>query len=750
MKKAIRTALILCGASTTLAAAPPPSSLPLIPLPAHVIAGRGAFHAAGVAARELRAVCADTDAALQVWLKGRSVAVPLSIQVGQTALGPEGYRLRVTDTRLSIDAADPAGAFYGVQTLCQLVPPPARTPSEPAASSTSRPGDTLTIPVVDIVDAPRFHWRGMHLDVSRHFFTAAEVERFINLLARFKMNVFHWHLTDDGGWRIEIKKYPRLTQVGAWRRPTSEVWSEFKLDFPGPDVRPLYGGFYTQDEIRAVVAYAAARHVTVVPEIEMPGHCLPVLFAYPELKCDGAKRVPGRAYDATVMCPGREATFAFLEGVLDEVMQLFPSKVIHIGGDEVDRSFWAACPNCQRRIHEEKLGGPAELQSYTIRRVEKYLNAHGRTLIGWDEILDGGLAPNAQVMSWRGVTGGIAAAKAGHPVVMSPTSHCYFDYSYDRISTEAVYAYEPVPSELTAEEGKLVLGAQGNVWTEWMPDFARVETMILPRMVALAEVLWSPKEGRSWGEFAHRLGAYYPRFDTAGLAYYFAAPRPDASVATVVSGGQIALPASTVPGVTLRYELGDNEVGRSSPAYSRPIRVTKDTVVRAAWFGTRGQMGDSVRVRAVHPAASPKDTKGGLAYERFTGSFTSLTSFSGLIPDATGTQTALSTESLDPGKPFAVRWQGFVRVPRTGRYTFTVGSNDGSVLWLYDTAVASNDGSHSYVEVSGSAFLTSGVHPIRIRHLNSSGDKPLKVWIEGPGLPRQELADGLLVHDAAR
>jgi hexosaminidase len=744
MKLAIRIALGLWIASTTLSAAPSPQ-LPLIPRPAHVDAGQGVYRATGVAARELRAVCGDSDAALQVWLKERSAAVPLSIQVGASALGPEGYRLHVAATHIVIDSADAAGAFYGVQTLCQLVPPAVPAASAPYGGG----GEAVTIPAVDIADAPRFRWRGMHLDVSRHFFTVAEVERYIDLLAHFKMNVFHWHLTDDGGWRLEIKKYPRLTKVGAWRRPT-DAWNESKLDFPGPGTGPLYGGFYTQDELRAVVAYAAARHITVVPEIEMPGHCLPVLFAYPELKCEGGRRVTGRAYDATVMCPGREATFAFLEGVLDEVMQIFPSKVIHIGGDEVDRSFWAGCPYCQRRIRDEKLSGTPELQSYMIRRVEKYLNAHGRTLIGWDEILDGGLAPNAEVMSWRGVAGGIAAAKTGHQVVMSPTSDCYFDYSYDRISTEHVYVYEPVPADLTKEQSRLVLGAQGNVWTEWMTDFARVQTMVLPRMLALAEVLWSPGAGRSFAEFERRLGRYYPRFEAAGLAYYFGAPRPDASVVAFATRGRVVLPASSVPGVSLRYDVGGKEVTASSPAYRGPILVGADTVVKAAWFGARGQMGDAVTVHAVRAAAPPTVLADGLAYERFKGPFSGLTSFAGLAPDATGVQGAPAIEPLDPGTPFAVQWRGFVRVPREGRYTFTVGSDDGSMLWLYDTAVVSNDGPHDYVEQSGSAYLTAGAHALRIAYFNASGDRALKVWIEGPGLPRQPLAGGLLAHDPRR
>jgi hexosaminidase len=737
MRQALRVLMMVSAAAAALgASAGKPAVPPLIPFPAQLTLTPGVFRPAGDTARDLRAACGDNDLALRAWLGGRPASPALDIRVtgGDSPLGAEGYRLRVTAERIAIEADRPAGAFYAVQTLCQLVP-----------ASDDGP---FTLPALDITDSPRFRWRGMHLDVSRHFFTKEEIKRYVDLLGRFKLNVFHWHLTDDGGWRVEIKRFPRLTEVGAWRRPMREVWSQEKLDFPGAGAgEQLYGGFYSQDDVREIVAYAAARHVTVVPEIELPGHCLPALFAYPELKCDGVSRPAGRAYDATAMCPGKEWTFTFLEGVLTEILELFPSKVIHVGGDEVDRSAWSVCPQCRRRIEDESLAGTAELQSYTIRRVERFLNQHGRTLIGWDEILEGGLAPNAMVMSWRGVAGGIAAARAGHPVIMSPTSHCYFDYAYENISTRRVYAYDPVPADLTADEAGLVLGAQGNVWTEWMPDFARVQTMVLPRMLALAEVLWSPKAGRSPDEFERRLAQHYGRFDRAELAYYFAPPSVGATVVVFAKSAKLALPASDVPGVVLRVERDGRAPTAASPRYGKPIKVSKDTELRAAWFGAKGRLGDEVTVRAVRSrGGAPADPVPGLSYARISARFDSMPDFAALTPDSTGIQAAPDIAPLDPGTPFGVEWRGYVRVPRQGRYVFTLGSDDGSVLWVHDTPVVPNDGLHGYLEKSGAADLTAGYHPIRIAYFNALGARSLKVWIEGPGLPRQPLGGDLVTR----
>ncbi len=429
----------------------------------------------------------------------------------------ESYALNVNEKGIFI-YGKPNGLFYGVQTLLQLLPPQ-------IYSDTLRRSVAWEVPYVKIYDKPRFKWRGMHLDVGRHFFPTNFVKKYIDYLALHKINVFHWHLTEDQGWRIEIKKYPRLTETGAWRKGT-QIGKTREID----GVR--YGGYYTQDEIREVVRYAAKRFVTVVPEIEMPGHSLAALASYPELSCTGGPFEVGTHWGVypDIYCAGNDSVFAFLENVLTEVTEMFPSEYIHIGGDEAPKARWEKCGKCQRRIKEENLKDEHELQSYFIERIEKFLNARGRRIIGWDEILEGGLAPNAAVMSWRGTSGGIAAAKQKHYVVMSPTSYCYFDYYQgDKNSEplaiggylplEKVYSYEPVPKELTEEEKEYILGVQANLWTEYIntPDYA--EYMLLPRLCALAEVAWSSPEKKNYVSFAARLKKHYKRLDEIGANY---------------------------------------------------------------------------------------------------------------------------------------------------------------------------------------------------------------------------------------
>lgn len=415
-------------------------------------------------------------------------------------LGTEGYELTVDQNSVIVRASGPAGLFYGVQTIRQLLPLAVEH-----RKSTGSGNIEWTVPCLRIEDKPHYSWRGLMLDVCRHFTPVEGVKRFIDLMAMLKFNTFHWHLTEDQGWRIEIKKYPRLTELGGWR---------VENDKP-------YGGFYTQDEIREVVQHAAERFITVVPEIELPGHALAALTAYPEYSCTGGPfSVPitwGVFED--VYCAGNNATFAFIEDILTEVLELFPSRFIHIGGDECPKVRWQACAKCRERIKTEGLADEHELQSYFIRRIEKFLNSHNRRLIGWDEILEGGLAPNATVMSWRGTDGGVAAARQGHDVIMSPTSHCYFDQSYDALPTEKVYSYEPVPEGLTPEQAVHVLGAQANIWTEYIADRNRVDYMTFPRALALSEVVWTPGELRDWSDFEQRLAQYLSRLDILGVNY---------------------------------------------------------------------------------------------------------------------------------------------------------------------------------------------------------------------------------------
>ena len=438
-----------------------------------------------------------------------------------TAAGipPEGYRIDISARRAQLSAGDDAGLFYGLQTLLQLA------------------DERGNLPCVSIEDHPRYRYRGLHLDVCRHFFPVRFIKHYLDWMASCKLNTFHWHLTDDQGWRIEIKRYPRLTEIGGYRTRTQI--GGFHED-PITYEQGRYGGYYTQDEIREVVAYAAERHIAVIPEIEMPGHATAALAAYPELACGHGPKsfeTSGRwGVLDDVFCPGKEQTFEFLEGVLDEVLELFPSKLIHIGGDECPRVRWKECPDCRARMEDEGIEDEAGLQTYLTLRIGRHLEAKGRRLIGWDEILDGELAPGAVVMSWRGTRGGIAAARRRHEVIMTPSTYLYFDKkatdSYDEpvslssslLPLEKIYGYDP-DEGIAPEDRRYLLGVQANLWTEFIRTEGRASFQLLPRIYALAEIAWSPVERKSWREFSEvRLPAHLARIDASGEPYRLPAP----------------------------------------------------------------------------------------------------------------------------------------------------------------------------------------------------------------------------------
>ncbi len=438
----------------------------------------------------------------------------IAIELSADIKNEEGYELNVTQNKIYVKSKSAAGIFYAMQSIRQMLP-------AAIEQNSIVPNLKLEVPCCEIKDEPRFSWRGLHLDVGRHFFEVDFIKKYIDKMAANKYNRFHWHLTEDQGWRIEIKKYPKLTFIGAQRKET--LVGSHKNRPQRFDKKP-YGGFYTQDQIREVVEYAKARFVTVVPEIEMPGHALAALAAYPEYSCAGKPLEVGTrwgSYD-DVFCP-KEETFQFLEDILSETIELFPSEYVHIGGDECSKIRWKTCQKCQKRIKDEGLKDEFELQSYFVKRIERFLNEKRKKLIGWDEILEGGLSDNATVMCWRGEKGGILAAQQRHDVIMSPEAYCYFNFyqqpdkakeplAMGKVNTlEHTYSYDPIPNGLVKEEEKFILGAQGNVWTEYIKTPEMVEYMTFPRAYALSEVLWTNKENKNWYDFKNRLVVFEKR-----------------------------------------------------------------------------------------------------------------------------------------------------------------------------------------------------------------------------------------------
>ncbi len=551
--------------------------------------------------------------------KDSSPSIFITLTQPVDSLGEEGYTLKITPSQVSLSANKAQGLFLGAQTLRQLLP----------AQPTAAP---FSLPALEAADKPRYAWRGMHLDVARHFFPVEFVKKYIDYLAMHKMNTFHWHLTDDQGWRIEIKKYPKLTEVGAWREGT--LIGHYS-DQPHQFDNKRYGGFYTQEQIKEVVKYAQDRYITVVPEIEMPGHAVAALSAYPELSCTGGPFKVERLWGVfdDVYCAGNEQTFEFQENVLTEVMALFPSKIIHIGGDESPKTRWEKCPKCQARIKAEGLKDEHELQSYFIQRMEKFVNAKGRTIIGWDEILEGGLAPNAYVMSWRGTEGGIAAAKQHHYVVMTPGSHVYFDHYQGEPSLEPlaiggyttlekVYSFDPTPAELSEEEKKFILGAQANVWTEYIPTSEHVEYMVLPRMSALSEVLWTPVAKKDWENFKTRMQQQYGRFDAMGANYAKSSfnVRQQIRVDTVQRAATVNFQTDAT-GPQLFYTTDGTAPTPSALAYTEPFSVSNSAVIKAASFTDGKQIGKvSSRTLEAHKAFANAVKLTSPAHRNYTGS----------------------------------------------------------------------------------------------------------------------------------
>lgn len=511
----------------------------------------------------------------------------------------ETYNLIINKAGVLIQASSNSGFYYGLQSLRQLFP--AEIEKKDGLSSSE-----ISLPYLEISDAPRFEWRGMMLDVSRHFFTVEEVKSLIDVLAMFKINTFHWHLVDDQGWRIEIKKYPKLTQTGAYRVNQEHLHWNSRVENSLDDTAN-FGGFYTQEEIKEVVEYASSKYIKVVPEIEMPAHVMSAIASYPELSCKGENiMVPsGGVWPITeIYCPGKETTFEFIENVLDEVIELFPSRYIHIGGDEATKTNWKSCAHCQKRISAENLENVEELQSYMITRIAKHLQSRGKIMIGWDEIMEGGLSPDAVVMSWQGEKGGLEAASLKHNVIMSPNTYVYLDYYQADKKSEPlaiggflplnhVYKFNPIPAEMPEEDHKYVLGGQANVWTEYMPDFNHLQYMIFPRMLAVSEATWSSTGNKNWDDFSERVKIMFKRFDYMNIEYSKSSFKIRSEKQINPSNKQLEVKLFNEYNETeIRYTTNGEIPTIKSQKYTEPIVVTGNVKINAQVFDNSLAVGE--------------------------------------------------------------------------------------------------------------------------------------------------------------
>ncbi len=716
----------------------------VIPVPASMDIGTGSFaitKGASIAVEIDSEKARTVGAILAGKLEGMGVAVEtgesnpavvLTAEGADSSLGDEGYILKITDSGAVVRSSGEAGLFYGVQTLLQL------------GETVTEGGKTwFVLPQATVRDMPRFAWRGLMLDCSRTFWPKDVILRYIDLLAMHKMNVFHMHLTDDQGWRVEIKAYPKLTGIGA------------KFDARYGD-QP--DGFYSQDDIREIVAYAADRNVTVVPEIDIPGHMTAAVVAYPELACFKPDNLwvypnterPEHIANLTedILCAGDPKTYEFLDAVMTEIIDLFPSKYIHIGGDEAPKARWEKCPKCQAMIKKQGLHNEHELQSYMTGYLADFLEKRGRKLIGWDEIIEGGLKDNAAVMYWRGwiTDAPMHTLEKGNELVMSPTGHCYFDYTYDNISTEHAYGFDPLPEGAGAEADKLLLGIQANMWTHLARDVAALDRQVFPRLLSIAEVAWSPESTRDLDSFMTRLKSHYTLLDELGVSYFV--PKPAGFPGTVLSSGTVEIPMiNLVENGTVRYTIDSTEPTPDSPVYSGPVVIEGDGILKARTFLANGNASETKTALVQTADFASVDAAGkkqGLAYRYCEGRFETVEDIRNAKTKKAGNIGGFEVPSGSGPGVYGIHYSGYIEIPADGRYVFSVVSDDGSRLYIGDTLAVDNDGLHPAIERQGWADLKKGLYPVTLLYSEAGGGGSIDVSWEGPGFERQAIPAEML------
>ncbi|HTN21443.1 MAG TPA: family 20 glycosylhydrolase [Pelobium sp.] len=673
-----------------------------------------------------------------------------------SASAPEAYVLEVNDKNIQLSGTS-KGVFYATQSLIQLY-------------LTGLENHQLQ--QCKIIDEPRYAYRGLHLDVCRHYFPLDFIKKYIDLMAMYKLNTFHWHLTDDQGWRIEIKKYPKLTEVGAYRAQT--LIGNYHDRMPQWFDGDKYGAFYTQEEIKEIVAYADAKYITVIPEIEMPGHAMAALAAYPELGC-GDNPGPYKVAEKwgvfpDIFCAGKDHTFDFLEDVLTEVMALFPSKYIHIGGDEAPKTVWKTCPYCQKRIKKERLKNEEELQSYFIHRIEKFVNKKGKSIIGWDEILEGGLAPNATVMSWRGVAGGISAAKQNHYVIMSPsTNGLYLDHAQGLSSLEPVgiggdapiqklYNYNPTPDALPIAQQKYILGVQGNLWTEYIRTPTHAEYMLLPRLFALAEIAWTKPENKNFKLFnENNVPAHLAWLDKTNTFYRVPEVIGAKDTTINVAASYTFNYKPSVNGAKIYYTIDGYEPNETTELYTQPFTVNvpkgeyrpvKSVVItpsgkRSAVTTTILKNMDVLKADSV----SRNLKQGGLKYYYVPGHFKYTTEIDTSLAIQVGVASQISFAKVpNKAREYGLVFTGYINVNENATFEFSLYSDDGSRLYIDDELIIENDGDHARYEKSAGVALQAGLHKIKVAYFDDGPGSTLKVSVKGTDGKKIEIPSVMLFN----
>ncbi|NDV59539.1 family 20 glycosylhydrolase [Bacteroides sp. 519] len=654
----------------------------------------------------------------------------ISLHVDASLSTEDAYTLNVTNTGIQITGSNPQSVMLGIQTLRQLIP--------------VKTDNTIRVQNVSITDSPKWKWRGMMLDVSRHFFDKNEVKRFLDIMAQYKFNKFHWHLTDDQGWRVEIKKYPLLTEKGAWRTAnnhdrgcidlaekqsnTDYLLQEDKLRNNGTE----YGGYYTQEEIREVVAYAAMLGIDVIPEIDMPGHFSAAISQYSNLACF-EKAGWGKVFSAPI-CPGKDATLEFCKDIFKEIFELFPNEYVHMGADEVDKTNWIKCPHCQARIKNNKLKDEKELQSWFVHQMEDFLNENGKKLIGWDEILEGGMSKSATMMWWRTWAKKAVheATAQGNEVILTPNSHYYFDYQQDYSTLRKLYEFQPLPKGLSAEETKLVKGLQANVWAEWIPSRKRQDYMTMPRMFALSEVAWSQDKDLNWDNFYQRLLAHYPRMDAMGINY-----RPLDLNGVHVSNSFVGettvtwdYPLSTI---SIRYTTDGTTPNENSSLYTAPFTINETTDFTIRLFRPDGSAADIIKTSYRKEEYIIGEEQGnkipGLKCEWHEAVVNKSAEIETIPVKAEFVVNEVVIPEGVTNHKQAMKYIGYLKIDKEDIYTFSLGSDDGSMLYINNEVVVDNDGPHGPRTLRGQKALGKGYHPIVVYYfdMNNGGFVELNI-----------------------